>query len=286
MKKSTSPKASLNPRSFIPNPIYHYTSADPLVSILKSGVLRATHFAFLNDSSEIRYGRQLAEKIIESRLGTKQMRPNGNQLLRHVKKALEDVGKGREFYVVCFCEKPNVLSQFLVYGSPGKGRFCIGFDTEEQPRPRDPLSPALYDEPEQRQKLRKAIDDALVRLDAYSSSRFLNRVRKLLVEKIVREICFFKHPGFKEEGEWRVVHEVKAADDIDLDVSSGRIRPFLDLWVGLDQGDGRPLKLPLAEVWVGPSAFQPQSMRSAQLLLTRCGYDGVEVKKSDVPYTR
>ena len=44
---------SLKPSDAIPSPLYHYTSSGGLVGIVSSGVLRASNFSYLNDSTEI-----------------------------------------------------------------------------------------------------------------------------------------------------------------------------------------------------------------------------------------
>ena len=55
---------SLDPDEFIPEMLYHYTSAYGLYGILSSGILRAGNFSYLNDSSEIQYGRNLAQDML------------------------------------------------------------------------------------------------------------------------------------------------------------------------------------------------------------------------------
>lgn len=144
---------SLDPSGFMPGRLYHYTSAGGLVGIMSSGVLRASNFSYLNDSTEIEYGRQLAQDVIRERLKTEQA-PINRKVLAHVQKAIEDVGKGIHFYLACFCTEPDLLSQWRGYGS-AKERFCIGFDTEDLPSGmKYTLSRVLYDLAKQRQKVK------------------------------------------------------------------------------------------------------------------------------------
>ncbi len=42
--------------------IWHYTNAGALESILKDKVIRLSHSAFLNDSTEMRYGRKVTAR--------------------------------------------------------------------------------------------------------------------------------------------------------------------------------------------------------------------------------
>jgi len=55
---------SLSPANFLPECLYHYTTAPGLAGILNSRSIRATNFSFLNDPSEIEYGRDLAINVI------------------------------------------------------------------------------------------------------------------------------------------------------------------------------------------------------------------------------
>ena len=42
-------------REPLPEKVFHYTDSSGLLGILNSGVLWATHYRFLNDSSELKY---------------------------------------------------------------------------------------------------------------------------------------------------------------------------------------------------------------------------------------
>lgn len=255
---------------------YHYTSVNGLLGIIKSGILRASNFRYLNDSNEILYGQNLARKVINEVLATQRTQAN-QQMLKFVREALNDIGKVIDLYLICFCEEPDHLSQWRAYGS-AKGRFCIGFTADHPPFLKDP-SRVLYDERDQHQKLQKAIDISLDVLRAGSSDEFIQYVAKLLSDKMVRELCLFKHQSFKEEKEWRVVHAKEPIDIIEFDTSGGMIKPFLELW----KGEGVQ-KLPIMEIIIGPAPFPSLSRKSVELLLERYGYSNVKIKDSNVSY--
>src|SRR6266568_9698688 len=156
-------RVSLKPSEAIPSLLYHYTSAAGLVGIVKSGILWASNFFNLTDSTEIHYGRQLVQEIIRERLATE---PSGKSrtMLALVDKALEDTKKGIEFYIACFCTKRDLLSQWRAYGS-AKGRFSIGFDTVEWSAGLR-YSRVVYKRYEQRRKIERSIDAAIKGLSA------------------------------------------------------------------------------------------------------------------------
>ncbi len=268
---------SFHPDDFMPGRIYHYTSAAGLCGIVSTGVLRASNFSYVNDSKEILYGRKLALESVWSRLV--EHPPSGTRtMLDKVLAALQQVGQIQDFYIACFCEDSDLLSQWRGYGS-ARARFCIGFDTENLPSGLPYcLSKVMYDSTMQRQKVDNAIDQAVETLGTSSHIEFINGVAAALAEKLVREISFFKHPGFAEEHEWRAVHAAESEDRIDFDTSSGVLKPFVDLWVGWERLNG-----PIVEVVVGPQGSVAQS-RSVEILLARYGYKDVEIKESAVPY--
>jgi hypothetical protein len=274
---------SLNPNDSIPDQLYHYTSADGFFGIVSSGVLRATNFSYLNDSTEIQYGRRIAHKVIREHLKSTRSSTH-KEVLTRAEKSLEDIGIGLEFYMACFCTKSDRLSQWRAYGSV-KGRFCIGFDTNALifSDLNYSLSRVIYNPDEQHRKVGEVIEIAIEALDIGSSPDFLGRVHELLTHKVINELCFFKDRGFEEEDEWRIVHPSDPTDKIDFDTSSGIIKPFVELWASSRDRSGA-CRLPIAEVIIGPSLFSSLSKKSAGLLLARYGYCGVEIEEFSVPF--
>lgn len=270
--------ASLAPKDVSPSVIYHYTSAVGLHGIIKGGVLRATNFGYLNDSSEIHHGRKIATNVISQQLAKEQPRTH-RQVLTTVQPALNDVGRGREFYLACFCEKGDLLSQWRAYGS-AKDRFCIGFATEDLPGGMPyRFNRVVYRRKDQESRIRQAINEALSVIgNDMPSQDFLDQLADLLAEQLIAELVFFKDWSFRDEREWRAVYTFRPSDDIQFDTSGGFMRPFVDLWVA-PRSEGRR-GLPVTEIVASTS----RSVRSVELLLGKHGYSDVPVRSSNVPY--
>src|SRR3954447_3391849 len=83
---------------FLPRSVYHYTSAAGLFGILDSGVLRGSNFAYLNDSSEIRYGEAVVQEILAERLVSAS--GDAKIVLEIVLNTLGKAGGEIEFYLV------------------------------------------------------------------------------------------------------------------------------------------------------------------------------------------
>jgi len=262
---------SLNPKDAVPDVLYHYTSARGLAGIVASRRLRAGNFGYLNDSMELRYGGNLIEQIVSERL---QGEPNVQvkKVLGVVHRVIELIGKELEFYLACFCTESDLLGQWRGYGS-SKGRYCIGFETERLylAKPKSTLTRVLYDGERQKSSVAKDISRAVdmiaeIASDGDPSDDFAKRVSGVLAEKLVRDLCSFKHPGFHEEREWRMVHRLEDLLAVEFEPVGGVIKPFIELsWES---------EIPIREVIVGCGS-PSHAFRAVELLLMRNGFDQV-----------
>jgi Protein of unknown function (DUF2971) len=119
--------AAFNP---IPSgPLYHYTTGNGLIEIIKSGELWATQVACLNDSSELLYPIELLHSKV-----CQQSKSPVSLEVGFVMKQIEDglsaqtiETEGR--FIACFSEDGDDLSQWRAYGG-GEGGYAIEFDSE------------------------------------------------------------------------------------------------------------------------------------------------------------
>lgn len=100
--------------------LYHYTSADGLVGILRQHVLWASDSRCLNDTLEFRLGLSIALDTLG--------RHRGFQPLRNwVEGVIDTWSRDAGLFVVCFSRDGDLLSQWRAYGRDGQG-YCLGFD--------------------------------------------------------------------------------------------------------------------------------------------------------------
>lgn len=279
---------SFSPRDFLPEKLCHYTSGGGLLGILRSGVLRGSNFAYLNDSSEVRYGHQLVRDVLAEYL--QQAEGRARQVLEVMSKSVEQITSQIEFYLTCFCTEADLLSQWRGYGTAA-GRYCIVFDPDElynaTPTPDHVyFGRVIYARDEQIEEVRSVVDRALqavsemAELDVSQQKLCAKGICSNAFEKLVGTMCLFKHHGFREESEWRAVHWLQDITKVDFDATSGVIRPFINMFAGTSD----PPKLPIREIIVGSSGLVAQARKSVELLLERRGYTGVKVSDSGVPY--
>ena len=110
-----------------PDTIYHYTTPGGLLGIVEHHSIFLTDAFFLNDQSELLYGRSLALEILQRRLAA--ATADVYEFIRlGIEKfdPFEEQYVGFRYYVACFCPDGNLLSQWRAYGAPGYG-FSLGF---------------------------------------------------------------------------------------------------------------------------------------------------------------
>jgi hypothetical protein len=111
--------------------IFHYTTAAGLQGIVESNCLHASGAYFLNDYSELEYGRKILADVFDQwELDNPEAAQDLTaELVYDLRERITDE-KGREalvhsVYLACFCQRDNVLSQWRTYGQAGG--YSVGF---------------------------------------------------------------------------------------------------------------------------------------------------------------
>lgn len=270
----------LEPDAPLPK-LFHYTSADAAMEILTSHSLHATHAQFLRDRTEFRNGIDLAGELLSL--------PTAGTFLRDSKELLDDCLRGSflEPYVVSFSfDSGNRLSQWMIYGGGGAG-FSIGFDHERLSSHFGDFArvlPVTYDPKVHAKILTTGIDHHWEVCERAARKRpdFANKIvgycRSSLVSLIAVVCTAFKHPGFEEEQEFRLVARRYGRCPEPM-FRTGRfgITPYLDLKSPAGQ------TLPVVKIMQGPTADRESAEKGIGMLLADGPYDGVEIEVSDIP---
>src|SRR5213075_2111995 len=100
--------------SIAPPMLWHYTTAAGVECILSQRYLRATNFSFLNDPSELQYGRGLVVDMVRGARDASRGMPR-----RFFSRVLHlfELEASEEIYVVSFTEREDDLSQWRAYGT-------------------------------------------------------------------------------------------------------------------------------------------------------------------------
>ena len=306
--------------------LFHYTTETGLYGILESQELWATHFAYLNDSQEIIAAKGAIEAALyESIYQVAKDLVEKEKLDLKGKLTVEDICSGESVrfvdalykatlkyvtpYIFSFCSHgesnrefhDGLLSQWRGYGSDGG--FAIEFDSKEiEEQMHDDgltcshsgfhVSSVVYGTDS------REFDDLKGRLDAIASvaGQMMPRLFGLEGEEpaidstylpFVQCITRMKNPGFREEGEVRLVYirpedstvpvEKPDGKEIGFRAGPGVRTPYVQIFKNVDK------KLPIARIVVGPHPKAELRGTTLKLFLSQNGIDA-EVVLSSLPY--
>lgn len=288
--------------------LYQYTDGRALRSILEHGRIWATHSGFLNDYGE---GNYIWKRMLKAADSSNGLDPVTAQI---TKKLLSDLATnpavlGKKIFVACFSEKPDSLSQWRAYANNGDG-YSVGFRLAEVPEASQIcsdissdlmgplLAPVLYDEDRQTEALRVIPEMIEASKRAIEKGLDHSQAELLCVASVMRLAsllsCYFKHPGFEEEREWRLVWipTIEFAQKCAKRLRDTRILEFRDTKYGMAPYLNWPLREPISEgpasvteIWMGPRTA-PTTEHSLKMLLLSLGRpaDSVVIHSSETTY--
>jgi hypothetical protein len=226
-------------------PIFHYTNAAGLLGILKSKALWATHYRYLNDTSEAAVIRSLILPILEEETAKIMPKLAERGLLKgyyefhggradallaegQYKSLVRVIDEVSPFYVLSFCKhqsrtpdfRHGLLSQWRGYGE--SGGFAIEFDEQQLDNllqsETSEFAYAFIKTGDVLYKNHKGIFDRnkftglaseLIRRIFESQQDISELTGQANVDEIAVEFSkiapFLKHRGFREEHEYRVM---------------------------------------------------------------------------------
>lgn len=300
--------------------LYHYTNWDGLHGILKNQSLWATHCKFLNDYSEISLFKPNLIKFLRPYFAGV-ITDNGSldTFAEHYVEALYDL-LGHELYIASFCSEHNkekeeneyvnnngLLSQWRGYGKDGG--FALVFSAQELDKilrleadrfnTYSILSHIIYSDDDEKfkselsapmHKIAKYILEAF-RLNmeqikkgtpiAENPPDFIQHTQEAFPD-FVKCVSRYKHRGFKEENEVRIVvwpMPLSSPDKQDkerkLRGKNGRVIPYIELFSSED------IKLSIERIIVGPHKEKEARASALRIMLRNTGID---VTVSDIRY--
>ena len=315
----------------------HYTSSAGLKGILESRTLWASHARFLNDSREFEYFLDVrCKKLMEDAINTAyqdgKIELNGyddhgnkltpEEIAQHEAQVLTSAARivtatYEEPYLFSFCgtieprvARDGLLSQWRAYGLDGG--YALIFDTRQlEQRLAEEAKLFCYqhmsisnvhyyhegaDTGDAAEEIRKA-EETL----RGGVLRFYRKREPSILDEVYASVrylcCLFKHWGFHEEHEVRVVaipaHESlysEAGSDTQLEprkptqffLRNGCLVPYIELL--RDRGDrGDKGLLPIKEILVGPHRDATRRRDALYLFLKEKGID-CPVHVSSIPF--
>lgn len=297
-----------------PRYLYHYTDTTGLVGIVSGQQLWMSNAEFLNDSAEIRYGAGVLELAIRAEINNLPESTSNFDILRSAYvRALSDLESlshgaggfiGLQCNIACFCEEPDLLSQWRGY-SVGGG-YCIQFDTAKlrvldnrdaggyeatahfwQGKPYGEhngidarnlrLTQVAYGDGGTSDELSRQI---VTNVSTYVAGQDWSRQGEFPHDVFISRdfilpwVANFKHESFREEREWRMV-VVDPPAVSNFRAGPNGVTPFsrLDIPTGAITG-----------VVIGPSTNPDLTERGLSTMLWSNGLHAASVSHSQSPY--
>jgi hypothetical protein len=280
-----------------PSTLYHYTTPAGLLGIIENNKLWATHINYLNDATELGYARELVETALARHARTTRS-PHVREFVHRARQTF-DVSKTMDVFVACFCEDGDLLSQWRGYAQTGEG-YSIGVGADQLGKIGSGLNYFLGQVVYDRAVQGSVVDDILeaccagaLRLTAGMSVEAASTVVDELCQVFRRAIWFlmvtFKDAMFKEENEWRaieIMNQTETAKRVRFRSTSSKLIPYVEL----DFSTMQPVspypkldKIPIVEVFHGPTLNPILSSRALGLLLAKHGQARATVQGSRIP---
>lgn len=215
-----------------PNMLFHYTHADVPASILRTAELWGTHYAEMNDASEVIHLLELAREHHADRIadfGPIDGMLHYNTVSEAVTASLwatfnitHDHGKAP--YIISLSRLDDDIQQWLAYADGSRGA-CVGLDMTKimfllkggtrlgNLGSKVQLLPVIYEEPEKESLHKIIVERAMQCLRVAYTVNEDDATRGLLIRttaaSIQAALWFYgtltKHRGFRSEREWRLV---------------------------------------------------------------------------------
>lgn len=260
-------------------PIYHYTSQQGMLGILKKKAIWASEVHYLNDSEEYGY----AFNLLRRQLREGQYEPEFINTIEKTVTFYENI----KVYVASFSGKGDLLSQWRAY-CPDAGGFSIGFSYSDLEsalqKQRFTLVSCVYDEKRQKNILNKLIKEALNRSGTYNPIQF----RGFFAGTFIKISTVFKHPSFIDEKEWRMVSTPYIGYDEDNEEriyyreGKSMLIPYVECELADNDQD-----LSFKKIIVGPTPHPELSKESIVGLVRKYSKRPIHMKKvqlSTTPY--
>jgi Protein of unknown function (DUF2971) len=300
-----------DPDATLPPELFHYTSIEGLKGILENRCLWCTHFEYLNDSTEVLYGRTLANKVIQERIDT--CSELAQAFLHQMFDRHQVIYRGIAIYLARLCDDGDLLSQWRSYGSEGGG-CAVGFKPRlicagGKPVLQSPqqlgfgIAKVIYDEEEQRRLALGLVDRVFRKIEEYLEAAagdltheerllgFMRSTTSPLAEAMLYllfQMAYrFKHPSFREEHEWRFVYilsevtDEPGLPDVRFRARNGLLIPYIEIPIHNREKDA--LCFDMTRIRYGPTSKPDLMRKSIEMFLRKAGFKGVAIEGSGIP---
>ncbi len=277
-----------------PNVLYHYTSGEGLLGIIKNKEIWATNVRYMNDISELEYGCKIIKDSIIKFKERNQSEHILNVVLDYfLNEEISDFEREWDVYIACFCKNGDKLSQWRGYGGNGDG-FSIGIHRSSfRLASWFSLIKVIYTEEEQEARVFKILNDYCCAINIFikkyptlDKNYLINYCEEKITNELLNLAFTFKNKVFDEEEEWRII---KFNDrnwgiiNVEFRTNKGEIIPFTKIRFDNSASDSVNLNT-IKQIYIGPTLEPLKTKITTEMLLRKYGFNQTGVKSSEIPY--
>jgi len=277
--------------------LYHYSSLDGLLGIVRTKSLWASNIYYFNDASEITYASDVLKKVIlDSKVNADE---NLGCFLDEFSNWLDTFRNTiHQFFVFSLTEEGNLLSQWRGYTTKGKG-VSIGFEPRGLVRKIEnqglKIVKCIYDISDQRGLAKELLERMII---TFNNERHNHenkphpprkKYRGLLEkfrEKILQIFSVIKNSAFCEEQEWRIISKYYAkyyakyaTPEIKYREGISMLVPYIEIGISPEKAN-EPM---FHEVYMGPTPNHNLSHASLATFLSS-SKECNKIISSSIPY--
>ncbi len=266
--------------------IYHYTSANALLSILKNKILWATNIRYMNDSSEFNYALEICKKYMWDRFQENYCQAGNNyKIFGYEIYQLEEVFSC--LYVFSLSKKADDLNQWRSYSLTTQG-YCIGLNLDMLKqlckKRKWKLIKCNYSEKSQKRIIFRYVDKVAGEISSIPNPHDFNEspLLKNSINELQNIASTIKNKSFCEEDEYRIIvnnESNKLAPNFREGISM--ITPYVELRLS----DEEAIQI-ISKVIVGPTPHPELSKESIKVMLKQYGYINCDVEITNIPFRK
>lgn len=259
--------------------LYHYTTLNGLLGIVRSSSLWASDVRYMNDSAELKHSADLIRLEVQERIVRGQGK--ADLLGQFTDWITHRITNGHMLFGASFRSHGNLLSQWRGYSSHGKG-VSLGFSADYilqcAQKQQLQIGKCIYEPVFQRKLISQVVDAVEIHVQKHigssASRQQLSAIYQGVFENIeidlLRIAAILKHPSFREEKEWRIVSPVYtdySNSPVLFREANAMLVPYMEFDLQLEAG--RPLQLD--HIYLGPTSNINISMNSLKMFLAQNG---------------
>ena len=288
--------------------LYHYTNVYGLKGILEENTLWATHYSYLNDPNEIKYGLKIIKEVLNNELDENNTVKTALDMFLIL---LEDEFTefnvlDNEIYITSFCENNNLLGQWREYAENGKG-YCICINNTDElvigPYWEDIKAessfypcllpkPVLYDYEEQRDFIKTIFNNTVIKLDndfSKMNTKSDKNIKFRIIIEYLRDLIIYilpllKKKEFEEEKEWRILSFPKNMNnEIHHREKNNLLIPYQKLsFYTKNDKEASKMNVPINKIIYGNSLNSEKAENSLKSFLRYKNIKNIEILKSNI----